>query len=389
MRSRARRLAGPAAILGSLLVAATPTLVEALEAPAGVLFDGRATVVVVGSTGADSGSEMALADAAVTLVATAPNAGPAVLLGDPVMGVTGADGAVTLSGVARPADPGHEVRLAVEATRRTETTDEDGCTRTEVWSGNVAGVAAPPSEPIVVRSELVVATVCATGAVIEGRLLDRAGDPLVVAEASVEVAAPGADAVTIPLALGGDGAFLAELPAVGTWTEPATVTLRATGSTSRDEPFGRECIRTLADAVTWSQPAALAEGATLPTLELTAVEQVIAERCGLMATPPAASAVPATSGQPAPRSQSPAPVAAVSSTPTPVASAAERTPLARAGAVAGRTGVPAPDPTPDPPSSDAGARGATTATPEMVALLVALVTMAVTLVIVIRISRRA
>ena len=393
MRSRARRLAGPAAILGSMLVAATPTPVEALEAPTGVLFDGRVTVVVVGSAGPDSGSEMAIADASVTVVATAFDGTSATPVGAPLTAVTAADGSVELTGVARAADGRTDVRLAVDAVRRTETTDAAGCTRTEVWAGDVTGIPAVPRDPIVVPARLTVTTVCDSGPVIEGRLLAASGDPLAVEAATVEVAAPDAAAVTIALTVGADGAFLAELPPLGTWTEPATVTLRAMGAVTRSEPFGRGCVRTLADAVTWSQPAALAEGATIPPLELTAAERVVAERCRAVATaapgPVSAAPSPGPTRTPAATRQPVAPTTA-SPTPTEVAIAsAARTRLPRAGAVAGRTGFPAPDTTPAQPATDAGAPAGTTATPEMVALLIARVTMAVTLVIVMRITRRA
>jgi hypothetical protein len=393
-----------------MLVAATPTPVVALEAPTGVLFDSRVTVVVVASSGPDSGSEMAVAEASVTLVATALDGTSQTPVGEPVTGLTGDDGSVELRGVARPAGAGSsDVRLAVDAFRRIESTDADGCTRTEVWAGDVAGIVAPPPDPIVVRAERVVTTACPTGPTLEGRLLDSTGDPLVVADASIEVAAPDTASVTIPVAVGADGSFLAELPAVGTWTEPATVTLRATGAATRTAVFGQGCVRTLAEAVIWSQAAALAEGGTLPVVELKATEQVIAERCGAVATPPPASPVGtgggatggttggttggakgrATGGAtdaatPRPRIASPDPTA--TPTATPGRTAAERTP--RTGAVAGRTGVPAPDEAIAPRTTAAGP-GVSTTTPEMVALLVALVAMAVTLAIVVRIRRRA
>ena len=86
MRSRAHMLAGLAAILGSMLVAASPTPVGALEPLAGILFDSRVTVVVVASTGPDSGSEIAIAEGSVTVVATVVDGAREVPVGGPVTG---------------------------------------------------------------------------------------------------------------------------------------------------------------------------------------------------------------------------------------------------------------------------------------------------------------
>jgi hypothetical protein len=268
-----------------------------------VLLDGVVAVDVrEAAEGVPTGPPVA--GAAVTVVAYVTDFPDDPPLQEPLRGTTGADGRVTFTGVARTDAGGPAVHLAIDALRETVAPDDAGCTAAEAWFGSATDVPAAAVLTVVVEATVDRRVVCPSRPVLEGRLLDSRGDPLTVQHAVATVAQPGGETQVVPMGVGQDGAFSIELPAVGTWTEPATVSVDALSLPTRSERFADGCLRTYAERVTWVTHAALAEGAVIPPVELRAVEVVAGERCGTTApdrpAPTAEPSRPAAAPAPTP-----------------------------------------------------------------------------------------
>ena len=272
------------ALLAAALIALGATAsVSAAEPSAGVVFDASVTVVVQ-SPAAEGGG---LLEGAEVVVVSYVSDFPEEQLQEPVTGTTGADGTVTLSGLARPDDGGPEVYLAVDVRHDTSRTDAQNCTIGEGRLGSVIDIVSPPEDPVVVDAPLRTGSiVCPPDQILEGSVLDANGDPIEVdfAQASILVP-PAGGAQSFPLEVSATGGFSIELPAWGTIEQPADVTVSVLSTPTRTEPFGDNCLRTYAESGAASLDLALADGESIPFVEIVTQEIVLGERCGVRGTP--------------------------------------------------------------------------------------------------------
>lgn len=368
MRTNRRRNLARVAIPFLAVAATVASPVAAAVPPAGIVLDGVVAVDVREAVeGVPTGPPVA--GAAVTVVAYVTDFPEDAPLQEPLRGTTGADGRVTFTGVARSDAGGPAVHLAIDALGESVAPDEAGCTATEVWFGSATDVPATAVLSVVVEATVERRVVCPSRPLLEGRLLDSRGDPLAVQHAVATVAGPGGETQVVAIGVGLDGAFSVQLPAVGTWAEPATVSLDALSPPTRSERFADGCLRTYAERVTWTTQAALAEGAVIPPVELAAVEIVAGERCGTIAPdrpgptaePSRPAAAPAPTPAQPPRARRPEPATPLPAIEAPDVSASpsDRVPVAaRAPATVRQTTLAGPatvapinPPTP-PASSD-------------------------------------
>lgn len=271
-------------LLAAILIAlVATTAVAAAEPPAGVVFDASVTVVVQ-SPAAEGGT--ALEGAEVTVVSYVSDF-PEEQLQEPVTGTTGADGAVTLSGLARPDDGGPEVHLAVEVQHDSSRTDAQNCVIGEGRLGSVADIVSPPDGPIIVEAPVRTGSImCPPKSVLEGTIVDGDGNPIEVdfAQASILVP-PAGGAQSFPLEVSATGRFSIELPAWGTMEQPAEVSVSVMSAPTRTEPFGDDCLRTFVESGAVALDLALADGESIPFVEIVTEEIVLGERCGVRGTP--------------------------------------------------------------------------------------------------------
>jgi hypothetical protein len=278
----ARQLSALAAAV--LIALAATTAVAAAEPPFGVVFDASITVEVRSPAG-EGGAVLAGAE---VIVVSYVSDFPEEQLQDPVEGTTGADGTVTLSGLARADEGGPEVHLAVDVRHDTSRTDAQNCVIGESRLGSATDIVSPPAEPVVIEAPLQASSIeCPPASVLEGTVVDGDGNPIEVdfAQASILVP-PAGGAQSFPLEVSPNGAFSVQLPAWGTLEQPAEVSISVMSTPTRTEPFGADCLRTFVESGAVALDLALADGESIPFVEIVTEEIVLGERCGVRGTPP-------------------------------------------------------------------------------------------------------
>ncbi|HVL54123.1 MAG TPA: hypothetical protein VM344_07650, partial [Vitreimonas sp.] len=271
----------PLAVIALGLIVAVP--VAAAEPPAGVVLDGTLSVDFREPSpdgGVTPGAPVAGADVEViAYVNDFPETNPIQVL----TAQTDETGTAEFSGVARPEADGPAVHLNVNALQELERYDDNGCLIVETRFGNVSDIVSLPSEPVEVEAAAASSIVCRS---IAGRIVDargvahRANPDL----SSISIVMPdGGGAMSFPLLIDADGTFHQALPAWGTDDNRAEVTIQFLSAETGRTPFGDDCVRVTAEAVTWKEGLALAID-DAPVLELVSGE-VVSEQCGVVSAP--------------------------------------------------------------------------------------------------------
>jgi hypothetical protein len=265
-----RRTSAPGALVLLALLLAAP--VAAAE-PEGVLFDGAVSVTVVDGAG---GAPVPNAEVTLRAYRTDFPEDPDLALLD---ATADASGVATFTGVPYPDAGGPAVYLAVAAYREVESLDEDGCVVFERWEGGVDGLtSSSASGSIEVVAPLKSSSIVCH--VLAGTILDGNGDPVTPAFAFVSIELPdGGGAQGFPVEVAEDGSFTQPLPAIGTFDDPAIVSLEFLSAPTRSEENG-DCVVNYAERARWSGTFALADGDQLPVLELVTEEVEIGGACG-------------------------------------------------------------------------------------------------------------
>lgn len=273
-------------------VAVTFTLIggaSSVECPDGqlvqnVVADGEVTVVVREPVADGVTPGDPIAGANVELVVYQTDFDEPIQL---LTGTSDAAGVVSFAGVLREEGVGPTVHLAVSAYREIVTTDDRDCTTVESWYGFVADLPAESAQTVEIETEATSSIECTAGVPLEGRILDREGQPLEIELATVSVVVPPAGgAQSFPLEVADDGSFGLSLPAVGTFDQPAIVTVEIRSSRTREEVFDQVCQRFYAQQGSWTGDVALEEGETIPFIEIVSDEIVVGEECGAVSATP-------------------------------------------------------------------------------------------------------